>query len=318
MMNFVAPGTNVRLVARGDDLVREDTGELVGRVIGGIPRFVDLDRTYAESFGWQWKKWESDRSDTRNPGFNAREVVLNRTHFAEYDLRGKTILECGMGGGDDTEVLLQLPFAEVHSFDLSTAVERAHKFLKDTRLVLSQASIFDIPYADRSFDIVYCHRVLQHTPDPTAALQTICRKVKSGGLLFAHAYKRSFLYMMEWRYKYRWLTKRMSWNALYEYVDRWGPSLHGLTQAMYRWLPTKALAYNFLPWFYVDPRHFPAMNGQQILDMARHITFDALTPWHDHPMTSRAFFGTIEAEGFRIEHRFDPTVTPMWCTARKL
>ena len=39
-----------------------------------------------------------------------------------------------MGGGDDTEVLVTLPFAEIHSFDLSSAVERAHKHLKDNLL----------------------------------------------------------------------------------------------------------------------------------------------------------------------------------------
>jgi hypothetical protein len=44
-----------------------------------------------------------------------------------------------MGGGDDTEALLTLPFKEVHSFDISNSVERAKKYLEDKRLTISQA-----------------------------------------------------------------------------------------------------------------------------------------------------------------------------------
>ncbi|HKG25565.1 MAG TPA: methyltransferase domain-containing protein, partial [Thermomicrobiales bacterium] len=37
------------------------------------------------------------------------------------------------------------------------------------------ASIFDIPYPDRSFDVVGCFEVLEHQRDPAAALRELAR-----------------------------------------------------------------------------------------------------------------------------------------------
>ena len=314
-ISLVDPLTHETLREKGGFLVNAKTLEPVAPIIDGIPRFVDADKNYAESFGWQWKKWAHARSDARNPGHRLRQVIMQRTHFEEYDLPGKSILECGMGGGDDTEILLQLPFAEIHSFDISTSVERAMKFLKDDRLVISQASIFHIPYPDASFDVVYCHRVLQHTPDPQRALRKICQKVKPGGILFAHSYKRSWRHMMEWRYKYRWLSKRLPWKGIYFYVDRCGPPLHRIVQRMYRTRLGMAFAYNFVPFYNLPREDYSHLSDEQFLELMQHITFDALTPWHDHPMTSRTFRRIIEEEGFRIEHLHDPKVSPVYCTA---
>jgi SAM-dependent methyltransferase len=314
----INPRTGNVLEVEDDALVDTRTGEVVAPIVEGIARFVTDRENYAESFGWQWKRWADARSDSRNPGYNQYEIILERTHFGEYDLDGRTLLECGMGGGDDTEALLRLPFAEIHSFDISTAVERAAQNLVDERLLISQASILDIPYPDRAFDFVFCHRVLQHTPDPRAALRRICRKVRKGGILFAHSYKRSWVYMMEWRYKYRWLGKRLSWKLVHAYVDRCGPGLHRLVQLMYRTRVGAAVAYTLVPFYHVDPEQFPRLSAEQLLEMAQHVTFDALTPRHDHPMASRTFRSIIESEGFRIEHLHDPLGSPIYCTATRL
>ena len=316
MIDFVDPKTHELLEARQSGFVNSRTGFLVAPVVGGIPRFVEADENYAESFGYQWKKWHSIRSDIRNEGYNLRSVVLDRTHFQEFDLKGKTLLECGMGGGDDTEVLLGLPFSEVHSFDLSSAVERAARFLSDPRLRVSQASIYDIPYPDRSFDVVYCHRVLQHTPDPALALRKICAKVKPGGLLFAHSYKRSRRYMSEWRYKYRWLTKRLPWRAIVLYLDVLGPWLHKLNRFMYRRRLTRTIAYQFIPFFYLAPHAEGGMTSEtSVIELEKQITFDALTPWHDHPMRPEEFRSIIASEGFEILFMTDHPISPMYCTA---
>jgi len=316
MIPFADPRDHARLREEGDRLLHPVSGEVVAHLRDGIWRFVDPDENYAESFGYQWKKWHSLRSDVRNPGHKLRELILHRTRFGDFDLSGKTLLECGMGGGDDTEALLGLPFSEIHSFDLSTAVERAARFLKDERLRVFQASIYDIPYPDRSFDVVYCHRVLQHTPDPAEALRRVCAKVKQGGLLFAHAYKRSREHMAEWRYKYRWLTKRLPWRWIDAYVSFAGPFLHRVNRVAYAYPWSRPIAWRFVP-FYCLP---PAGEGSEtseasILELEKQITFDALTPWHDHPMDSGEFVRIIEEAGFRIVHLFDPEVSPVYATA---
>lgn len=313
-VSFINSDSGELLSVDGEFLVQIGDSVKVAPIVNGIPRFVPATN-YAKSFGWQWNNWEHVRSQNRGSGLKLKELLLKRTNFDQFDLSGKTLLECGMGGGDDTEVLLSLPFSEVHSFDLSNAVDRAFRFLKDKRLVLSQASIFKIPYADESFDVVYCHRVLQHTPDPKLALESICKKVKPDGLLFAHAYKRSKAYMSEWRYKYRWLTKRLPMKWIYYYVRIFGAFLHHLNRVLYKRKLTRYFAYRFVPFYY---KNSPGLPTRELIELERLITFDALTPWHDHPMSPEDFFGTIEKNGFEIIHKHDPIVSPMWCTARKI
>ncbi len=313
---FADPGSGEPLELRNDAWVCPSTGEVLARVVDGIPRFVSPQENYAESFGWQWKHWAHARSDTRNPGYQLRETLSRRTRFAEYELAGKTLLECGMGGGDDTEVLLEMPFAEIHAFDLSSAVERAAKQLDDPRLVLSQASIYEIPYPDAAFDFVFCHRVLQHTPDPHEALRRVCAKVKPGGVLFAHSYKRSRRHMQEFRYKYRWLARHLPRTWVHAFLWACGPLLHRLKHAMNRWPRSRDLAYRWVPWYTMPPQgEGGELPRRQRIELEACTTFDALTPRHDHPMTTEEFVGVIEAEGFHIEHLHDAAVSPVYCTA---
>jgi 2-polyprenyl-3-methyl-5-hydroxy-6-metoxy-1,4-benzoquinol methylase len=312
---FVDPRTGEPLRQQGDHLVAPD-GRAVASIVAGIARFVEPSRHYAEAFGFQWKTWRT-LSDAMHGGQAKRDEILHRTHFEAYPTAGASILECGMGGGDDTEVLLQLGFAEVHSFDLSEAVERAADYLKDPRLTLSQASIFEIPYADESFDFVFCHRVLQHTPDPAGALRAVCRKVRPGGVLFAHCYKRSPAHMRCFKYKYRWLTRRLPHPWVYAYVKTCGPLLHRLNDWLVRRWGSRGhrFVYEWVPYY-----RYPVyrdLSPERLLQLEALNTFDALTPRYDDPMTTQDFCGIIESEGFRIEHLHDPDTTPIYCTAVK-
>ena len=312
---FVDPSSGEPLWQQGDRLV-DPRGRAVATIVGGIPRFVDPMRHYARAFGFQWKTWRT-LSDSLHGGPAKRGEILERTHFDAYPTQGASILECGMGGGDDTEVLLELGFAEVHSFDLSEAVEQAAAYLRDQRLTISQASIYEIPYPDESFDFVFCHRVLQHTPDPAQALRSVCRKVRPGGVLFAHCYKRSASHMRCFKYKYRWLTKRLPYRCVYAYVKTFGPLLHRLNDWLVRRFGSRGhrFCYEWVPYYryasYLD------LSPERLRQLEELNTFDALTPVYDNPMTTAEFCSIIEDEGFRIEHLHDPDTTPIYCTAVK-
>lgn len=311
---FVDPSSGAPLRERGAALL-DPQGRTVGTVVRGIPRFVDPTRNHAAAFAFQWKTWRT-LSDSLHGGTGKYDEVLGRTRFDAYPTRGASILECGMGGGDDTEVLLQLGFAELHAFDLSQAVEVAAARLKDERLTISQASIFEIPYADESFDFVFCHRVLQHTPDPARALRCICRKVRPGGVLFAHCYRRSPRHMRCFKYKLRWLTKRLPHQVVYAYVRLCGPSLHRLNEALYRLGHRgRRISYEWVPYY-----HYPSftdLGPERLRELEQLNTFDALTPMYDDPMTTQEFRGIIESEGFAIEHLFEDDPSPVYCTAVK-
>jgi SAM-dependent methyltransferase len=314
-IGFVDPRSGEPLVVRGDALVGARSGARAATLENGIPRFVDPAQNYAEAFGFQWRTWRT-LSDSAHRGRGKYEEILERTHFDAYPTQGATLLECGMGGGDDTEVLLQLGFSEIHAFDLSDAVERAAASLRDPRLTLSQASIYEIPYPDEAFDFVFCHRVLQHTPDPERALRSVCRKVKPGGVLFAHCYKRSPRNMRCFKYKIRWLTKRLPYRFVYAYVRVCGPALHALNTLLYRMGSLgRRISHDWVPYYHYTS--FRDLDAARLRQLEALNTFDALTPAYDNPMTTQHFRDTIESEGFEIEHLFDPPVTPLYCTAVK-
>jgi ubiquinone/menaquinone biosynthesis C-methylase UbiE len=314
MDRFVDPASGESLRHETGRLV-DARGRTVAPVVDGIPRFVDPGQHYARAFAFQWKTWRT-LSDSLHGGHGKYDEILRRTHFGDYPTRGASLLECGMGGGDDTEVLLKLGFAELHAFDLSQAVEVAAARLQDPRLTLSQASIFEIPYADASFDFVFCHRVLQHTPDPERALRSICRKVRPGGVLFAHCYRRSPRHMRCFKYKLRWLTKRLPHEWVYAYVRSCGPSLHRLNEWLHRHgARGRRISYEWVPYYHYPK--FQDLDPQRLRELEQLNTFDALTPAYDDPMTTEAFRRTIESEGFAIEHLHEDPISPVYCTAVK-
>lgn len=314
---FINPKTGEKLRFEEGVWVGETSGEKVAEVIEGIPRFVSVEDNYAENFGWQWNHWKNDQSESRG-AVKQKRMLLNRTKFKEEDVEGKSILECGMGGGDDTEVLLTLPFEQIHSFDLSSGVNRASEFLKDERLTISQASILDIPYPDESFDYVFCHRVLMHTPDPEHSLRCIAKKVKPGGILFAHSYKRSDEHMREWRYKYRLFAKKYPQKYTYWYVKYLGFPLHFLVELLYRiGGPFKKFAYERIPFFYLTRKGAYKMPLLKAIEFEKLVTFDALTPEYDNPMSTEVFTRIIEEEGFEFVYLEDGLPSPIYGTARK-
>jgi ubiquinone/menaquinone biosynthesis C-methylase UbiE len=311
---FINPETKNSLVLRGDALHDSVTGERVASIRDGIPRFVPAQDDYAQNFGWQWQKWHSNLSDARTGSSEKHKLLVERTRFDQFETRGKTLLECGMGGGDDTEVLLKFPFSEVHSFDLSNAVDRAGRFLSDPRLTLSQADIFRIPYADASFDFVFCHRVIQHTPDPLRALQSVCRKVKRGGVLFVHSYHRSWFFMSGYKYRYRWLTRRLPSRVVADFLDRAGPHLHRLNEVLHRQRhPVGLLAQAVVPFEWLSG--YPAESREALIEISKLVTFDALMPRYDLPLSWKQMKRTVEAEGFTIKHAMTKATSPLWCTA---
>ena len=50
------------------------------------------------------------------------------------------------------------------------------------------ASLFDLPFEDRSFDLVYCEGVLHHTYSTSEAFASIAPRVRPGGHQFIWVY----------------------------------------------------------------------------------------------------------------------------------
>jgi SAM-dependent methyltransferase len=98
------------------------------------------------------------------------------------------ILDCGCGPGSVTLGLAQwAPDGETVGIDfgeeqLEGARANAHE-LGVKNIAFRQASIFDLPFDDASFDIVFSQAVLCHIPDHAEALHEMKRVLRPGGLV---------------------------------------------------------------------------------------------------------------------------------------
>lgn len=205
-------------------------GEIRYPIIGGIPRFIDKsfytqstqtsEGLTSESFGYKWREKRSKRLGARSDDVRfLREqflAVLGCQSLGEL----KTLLKnanytlnagCGVAW---SEYLFNYGQKTMrHCIDLSLAVETAYlQTQKLENVIVSQASLFNLPYRDETFDIVYSIGVLHHTSDPPKAFFSLVKKVKPGGLIGIYIYnKKPFLRELA-DHKVRKITVNMSYQ----------------------------------------------------------------------------------------------------------
>jgi SAM-dependent methyltransferase len=157
-------------------------------VRAGIPRFVPAT-TYADAFGAQWRRFRLTQLDSHT-GTTISADRIRRCLGDELwsGLDGRHVVECGCGAGRFTEILLARG-ARVTSVDLSEAVDANQaNFPQSDAHRVAQADISALPFAPRRFDVAFCLGVLQHTPNPEAALAALYEQVRPGGSLVFDCY----------------------------------------------------------------------------------------------------------------------------------
>ncbi len=101
---------------------------------------------------------------------------------------GMTVLEAGCGVGAQTTTLAaNSPGAAITSIDISAAsLAEATKRCDEAgirNVTFAQGDIFDLQFADASFDHVFLCFVLEHLRHPVDALRALLRVLKPGGTL---------------------------------------------------------------------------------------------------------------------------------------
>ena len=256
-----------------------------------VPRFVGGEE-YAGSFGFQWNKFRRTQLDSHVGLPLSAERLFRVTHWPR-SMPGSRVLEAGSGAGRFTEVLLATG-ATVFSFDLSNAVDanltnNGHL----SNLNLFQASILDIPVCEAIFDKVICLGVLQHTPDPEKAFFSLARYVKPGGDIAIDIYALRLTSLISWKYLLRPITKRISKEHLFRWVERVVNVL--LPTAIVLRRIGGAWGARLLP--IVEYSHLD-LTLEVNREWATLDTFDMYSPVHDHPRSIRDVQRWFDAAGF--------------------
>jgi arsenite methyltransferase len=207
-------------------------------VIKGIPRFVS-DEFYnkitgelasdavqtGRSFG---DKWQAEAC--KSLGYTEAERELFQEIF--LSLLGCSTLEdifkifekaetcldagCGIGWADDLfNVNTRTKRVAV---DISLSVEVAYERLKNIpNVLIAQADIFNLPFSEEYFDIIFSNGVIHHTPNPKEAFSILCKYLKPKGLIGVYIYNvKPFLREIADK-EIRKLTTQMSFDNCYNF-----------------------------------------------------------------------------------------------------
>jgi SAM-dependent methyltransferase len=117
---------------------------------------------------------ESEYTKAASNAARTVDIVGEVKRFVDaYGLRSAKVLDVGSGGG-----YLQDVVEDYTGIDIAPAAARFyHK-----RFVAGTATA--MPFADAEFDVVWSIWVLEHIPNPEAALSEIRRVVRPGGLIY--------------------------------------------------------------------------------------------------------------------------------------
>ena len=260
-------------------------------IVHGLARFVP-EFNYADSFGFQWNRHARTQLDSHS-GLPISHDRLYAALGGKANLHGQRVLEAGSGAGRFTEVLVSSG-ADLVTFDYSSAVDaNASNLAPSQNLHLFQGDIFNIPLEEKSFDIVMCLGVVQHTPDPEAAFKSLVKYVRPGGQLVIDAYSKNIYSLFSWKYWLRPITMRMRKETLYRLIEIVTPPLVPIA----KWLRILGgrVGARLVP--IVEYSHLglkPELNIQwAILD-----TFDMYSPAHDHPQTLSGVRRWFKDQGF--------------------
>jgi SAM-dependent methyltransferase len=137
-----------------------------------------------------------ETKETYTPGYSEvalrymtrRHAARDAAFFLPHLKPGMRLLDCGCGPGTITVGLARAvgdSFVVAMDIDPSQVAmtEQLARLQGLTQLQAEQASVYDLPFPDRSFDAVFSHALFEHLADPLAALRQLRRVLKPGGLV---------------------------------------------------------------------------------------------------------------------------------------
>lgn len=115
----------------------------------------------------------------------SRSAEKQADYLLEHIKSNAKVLDVGCGPGTITcDFVRYAPEGQIHGVDsspevISQAVSNAKERNADVSFEVANAH--ELPFPDQSFDIVHCHALLVHLPNPINALREMYRVCKPGG-----------------------------------------------------------------------------------------------------------------------------------------
>ncbi len=264
-----------------------------------IPRFCD-EKNYSESFGYQWNTFREIQLDSKSDTDYSYRRFYTLTGWDPKKLGKYKVLEVGSGAGRFTEIFLNTTSGLLHSIDLSNAVEAnlENNKINSKRLSLAQASIYEMPFKNNTFDKIFCFGVLQHTPSFSESVISLINKTKVGGEIVVDFYPiKGWYTKIHSKYILRPITKRLPSKFLLRIIRfniKWMMNIFDLLC----FLKLKVFT-RFIP--IADISNFPtALNVKERKELTIMDTFDALSPTYDNPQRIKDVAKMFSSNGCEV------------------
>ncbi|MBI3744279.1 MAG: class I SAM-dependent methyltransferase, partial [Chloroflexi bacterium] len=225
----------------------------------------------------------------------------------------------GAGAGRFTEHLVRHAKFVVAT-DLSEAI-LVNAALGAENMVAAQIDLLRPPPMKVQFDVVFCRGVLQHTPDPKAAIVAIHRLAAPGALVVFDIYgPTGRLGNLEPKYAWRAIIPHLfSQDSFSRFLDKRARRLLRLRwrlKPIFRWKTQRLLDY-LLP--IADYKGGLPLSDDQLVEWGKLDTVDAMFAKYDKPMRYKDVVKALEEIGATIvasDHEFNMFKTQTRSAAR--
>lgn len=131
------------------------------------------------------------RDESYTPGYSVtsrrfmarRRLESHGAFIVPYLRLADCVLDCGCGPGSISADIAEIVSnGSVHGVDQSDAqIAEARQVQIRPNLFFHVATVYELPFDDCTFDVVFAHALFEHLSDPAAALREIRRVLKPGG-----------------------------------------------------------------------------------------------------------------------------------------